>query len=832
MERCHETSYALHWSTVLHYEIGDKLGAGGMGEVFRARDTRLGREVALKFIAPQYREDADRRARLLKEAQAASALRSPAIATTYDIGESGPDLFIVMELVEGEPLSEQLQRAPLPVPTVLRMAGQIADALDEAHGLGIIHRDIKSANLILTPRGRVKILDFGLAKTIDVGDAPFGDQPTMAETQLGTVVGTVTYMSPEQALGQKVDHRSDLFSLGVVMYEALTGRLPFTGDTLAAVVDQVVRREPPAIARLNYDVPVRLQDIIRKLLAKSVSTRYQTAQDLLIDVKTLQKDLQRETQMGSAELATPTSNRDDNLLGYFGTGAPAAPATQTVAVLPFANITREPTDDWIGSGIAETVTADLKTIHGLTVLGRERVFDALRDLGSSDSGNLDERVSFDVGRQLRATWLISGGYQRLGDVIRITARGVDVESGTVIQTVKIDGQISDIFTLQDKIVYELSKGINLTLNESEVAAIERQETSSVEAYEARSRAMMNLLEGTPQALDRAIHLLEQATARDPNYAAAWSALGAAYDFKGQALSLPHLSHKAVEMERRAIEINPKLADAHRWLGLSLMSIAQYDDAIAAIQEAARLEPADANVYSSLGRAYWVGRGDLDAGIAHLERAAEINPDLGYAHLQLGMLYAIRGDYADAEASCRRAIDLQERFVSGREGLQIVGAYTRLGYVQYLRGAYADALRVFQKQVDALSASDHALKERSLIELNYKIGATYLRMDQPEDAERHFAQAMKSFEGRLARGADDPFTKYYIAGLCGLRGDLDHAVRYFEETLAQLPALNRARAALDPDFEALRADPRMSVLLQADPAPTVQGSASSPGGVVS
>ena len=694
--------------TVLHYELGDKLGAGGMGEVFRARDTRLGREVALKFIAPQYREDADRRARLLKEAQAASALRSPAIATTYDIGESGRDLFIVMELVEGEPLSERLQRGPLPVPRVLRMAGQVADALDEAHGLGIIHRDIKSPNLILTPRGRVKILDFGLVKTIGLDNPAVDDQPTMAETQMGMVVGTVAYMSPEQALGKKVDHRTDLFSLGVVIYEALTGRLPFIGDTLAAVVDQLVRHEPPALARLNYDVPVRLQDIVRKLLAKSVLERYQTARDLLIDIKTLQKDVELDAQMGSAEPATPTR-------------VPATSATRTVAVLPFANITREPTDDWIGSGIAETVTADLKTIRGLTVLGRERIFDALRNLGSSDSGNLDERVSFDVGRQLRATWLISGGYQRLGDLIRITARGVDVESGTVVRTVKIDGQISDIFTLQDKIVYELSKGIDLTLNASEVAAIEHPETSSVEAYEARSRAMMNLMEGTPQALDRAIHLLEQATERDPNYATAWAALGAAYDFKGQFQSLPHLSLKAVEMGRRAIEIDPKLADAHRWLGLSLLSIGSYDEAIAAIQEAARLEPGDANVCSSLGRAYWVGKGDLEAGIVHLERAADINPDLGYAHLQLGLLYALRGDHAEAEAACRRAIDLQERFVSGREGLQIVGAYTRLGYVQYLRGEYQDALHVFHQQVEALSGSDHALKERSLIELDCKIG---------------------------------------------------------------------------------------------------------------
>ena len=746
----------------------------------------------LSSSPPPYRGDPDRRARLLKEARAASALRSPAVATTFDIGEEGPDLFIVMELVDGEPLSDRISRGPISVPVVLHMASQIADALDEAQTLGIVHRDIKSANLIMTPRGRVKILDFGLAKMTGDGPGPGADQPTMAATQLGMVVGTVAYMSPEQAMGKAVDHRSDLFSLGVVLYEALTARLPFSGDTLAAVVDQIVRQEPPALARLNYDIPTRLEDIVRRLLAKMPSARYQSARELLVDIKTLRADLELDSPSVSSHALSSATRA-------------ASVPSNVVAVVPFANITREPEDDWIGSGIAETVTADLKTIRGLTVLGRERVFDALRHLGSSDSGNLDERVSIDVGRQLRARWLVTGGYQRLGPMIRITARAVDVESGTVVRTVKIDGEITNIFTLQDQIVYDLSRGINLTLNKSEVAAIEQKETESVEAYEARSRAMMNLLEGSPQALDRALHLLEKATQYDPNYAAAWAALGAAYDFKGSFLSLKELSHKAVEMERRAIALDPKLADAHRWLGLSLMSVGQYDDAIAAIEEAVRLQPADANNYSALGRGYWVGKGDLDAGIAHLERAAEINPDLGYAHLQLGLLYALRGELDHAESACRRAIDLQERFVSGREGLQIVGAYTRMGYVHYLRGELDEALRVFQQQVDALESSDHALKERTLIELDCKIGATYLRMKRTADADRHFSRAVKTFDRRLARGADDPFTKYYMAALYALKGETDRALRYLDDTIQHLPALNRTRARMDPDFDAVRTD---------------------------
>ncbi|MEE8130038.1 MAG: serine/threonine-protein kinase, partial [Vicinamibacterales bacterium] len=311
-------------STVLHYEVGDRIGRGGMGEVYRARDTRLGRWVALKFISPEYRSDPDRRARLLKEARAASVLSSPAIATTYDIAEDAQDLFIVMELVDGEPLSDRLRRGPLPVATTLQIATQVADALDEAHGLGIVHRDIKSANLILTQRGRVKILDFGLAKVTGLETAD--QQATMAETQLGTVVGTVSYMSPEQALGKRVDHRSDLFSFGVVLYEALTSRLPFEGETLAAVVDQILRHEPPALARLNYDVPARLQDIVRKLLAKAPSSRYQSARDLLIDVKALRKDLERESQV-DADLRLSSVDR------VLADASPG-PADNVVAVIP------------------------------------------------------------------------------------------------------------------------------------------------------------------------------------------------------------------------------------------------------------------------------------------------------------------------------------------------------------------------------------------------------------------------------------------------------------------------------------------------------------------
>ena len=629
-------------SIVQHYEIGDRLGSGGMGEVYRGRDTRLGRPVALKFIDPAHDRDPDRRARLLKEAQAAAMLRSPAVATTYDIGEDDGTLFIVMELVEGETLVERLRRGPLSVRQALGMTLQIADALDEAHGLGIIHRDIKAANLVLDDQDLVKVLDFGLAKFTGP-EADRGAAETMAQTSLGLVVGTVSYMSPEQALGRPVDTRSDLFSLGIVVYESLAGRLPFEGDTATALIDTLVHADPPPLSRLNYDVPPRLEDAVRKLLQKQPDARYQSARELLVDLRSVKEEL---GQRGPAEATSSLSG----LRVAVRPPPPPAPAN-SVAIIPFINITREPTDAWIGSGIAETVSADLKSIKGLTLLGRERVFDALRVLGSggrSGPGELDERVAVEVGRQLRATWLVTGGYQRLGDLIQITARFVEVESGTVTRTVKIDGAIGDIFSLQDKIVYELSQGMKLHLGDSEVAAIERQETASVEAYENRSRAMMNIMDGSPQALEHAILLLEKATTQDPQYAAAWAALGLAYDFKGSFTSLRELSEKAVTVGRRAIQLDPTLTDGHKWLGTSLLSLGRFDEAIGAISEAVRLEPDDAGAHQSLARAYWIGRGDIVAGITELERAIAINPDLGYAHLQLGLLYALRGNFVHVQ----------------------------------------------------------------------------------------------------------------------------------------------------------------------------------------
>lgn len=785
--------------TVQHYRIDRRLGAGGMGEVYRAEDVRLGRLVALKFLPHGLKADPESRARLLTEARAASMLRSPNIAVTYDIGEHAGSDFIVMEYVEGELLSQRVTNGPLPLRETVEVGLQVADALDEAHGRGIIHRDIKSANLMRTDRGLVKVLDFGLAKFVE--DRGSGTEVTQQQvTVAGMVLGTVSYMAPEQALGHPVDHRSDIFSLGVVLFELATGRMPFTGGSPTEIIDHILHEVPPPPSRYDAQIPSGFDAIVTHALDKTPSFRYQSARELRDDLRGIARDLDGAPRGTTSRIAA---------------SLPQGAVENSVAVMTFSNITREPTDDWIGTGIAETVSSDLKNIHGLTVIGRARVFDALRNLSSN--AQLDESLAIDIGRRLGATWVAVGGFQRLGELVRITANFVDVQSGQVKRTVKVDGRIGDIFALQDKIVFELTQGLNVALRGSEVADIERRETKSVEAYESFARGMMNLRLATRDSIERAISEFEEATRYDPEYAMAWAALGGAYQLKGSFMSIQDLVLKGLDMERRALALDPDLSDAYSWQGSALLALGRVDEAIRSVHEAIRIDPGNGQAHQALARALWVGKGDFAGAIPVFERSIVLNPEAGYSYLQLGLLLSWEGRYAEAERVLRRAVELQDQFISGNAGLQMIGANARLGYVYYLQGRYDDAIREYERGVAFLQASDHALKERSLIELEIKLGAAYQRAGRMESAREHFDRAVKKFESRVAKGADDPFTRYYIADLHALRGDPDRAFESLERVFNVQPALTAARIVRDPDLTSLSDDPRFSRFTE---APTV------------
>jgi len=558
-------------------------------------------------------------------------------------------------------------------------------------------------------------------------------------------------------------------------------------------VDAILNHVPAPVARYIADAPPQLETILRKVLEKNPEFRYQSARELYLDLRALRGDLDDHERHRGTRLGDSASHMH----------APAASAPgNAVAVVTFTNVTREPGDEWIGAGIAETVTADLKNVKGLTVIGRERIYDALRMLQSGDAAQLDDRFAIEIGRGLHARWIVSGGYQRLSDQLRITARFVEVETGVVLRNVKIDGGLSDIFSLQDRIVFELTDDLHLHLAGSEIAEIEKPETRSVAAYELFSRGMMTLRMASRDAPDRAISLFEKALALDQEYAEAWMGLGGGYQLKGNFLNLPELTEKAIDCERRAIALDPSLADAHTWLGAALLARGRMDEAMASLRRAVDLDPGQARPWAMLARGYWVGKGKVAEGIDALERAIAINPEFGYAHLQLAFLYTELQQYEKAEAAAGRAVDLQERYTSGEEGLLIVGAHTRLGYVYYRTGRYAEAVKEYQSELVFLSATDHMLKERALIELHQKLGAAYLRLGQAADAERHLKLAIRSYEERVASGADDPNTKYYAAVAYALRGDAERALKYLEDTFPKLGALNRRRIGHDPDLESV------------------------------
>jgi tetratricopeptide (TPR) repeat protein len=294
---------------------------------------------------------------------------------------------------------------------------------------------------------------------------------------------------------------------------------------------------------------------------------------------------------------------------------------------------------------------------------------------------------------------------------------------------------------------------------------------------------------------------------------AWAALGGAYGLKGSFMNLKDMLLKAVETEQRALTIDPDLADAHMWLGTALLNLGRVDDAIASIKQAIKLDPENGQAHQGLARAYWVGKGDFAAAIPEFSRSIELNPEAGYSYLQLGLLLAWEGRFEEAERICKRAVELQDEYLSGNAGLQVVGANARLGYVYYLQGRYQDAIREYERGLAFVSSSDHALKERSGIELNVKLGAAYHRLEKSDDAARFFGRAIKTFDHRVANGADDPFTRYYITCALALRGDTERALDSLERVARALPALTAARIRRDPDLDPIRNEPRFTALLQ-------------------
>lgn len=771
-----------------HYRVFERLGSGGMGDVYRAEDVRLQRIVALKTL----RGDDGRggTARLLAEARAASALTHPHIAVVYEIGQaehaSQPLDYIAMEFVEGRTLAAMTASGLNDLDVVLDIFEQIADALVEAERLGIVHRDLKPANVMVTPAGRVKVLDFGVAQRRPQV-AVAADDPTQTSDAVdlpGGFAGTVEYAAPEQLTGRPVDVRADLFSFGVMLYEIVGGRRPFPGQNAAQILETILTREVPPFPDRQRDPRLpALERLTRHLLARDRDKRLPSSVGLRGTIESIRTGR--------------------------GLSADDGDGDRTVAFAGFVNISGNADDDWLGTGITETLTTDAAQIDGVSVVPRERVSETLKTLRQS-SDAADERLFLQAARHLRARWVVSGGFQRALDAVRVTASLTDVGSGELVRTTRVDGSVHAIFELQDRLVRELASLLRAAI----APAASSPETEVVSAYEAFSRGLINRRAESFESLDRAVILFERAVALDPAYARAHIELGAAYGAKADYLSMPELNDRAVASLKRALDLQPGSARAWRELGATLTSLGQDVEAIAALNRALAIDPDEASALGSMGRVLFVRQARFREAAEWFERALEKNANAGWYWLQLAHCAALLRDYDRGERAAARAIELQEAFLSGREGLFIAGGYMRAGHLAALRGRDRDAIDFFQREIDFVVRTEHPLRHRIPVELNARLGAAYLRVGEARKADGVFDVALETFERRVRLGADDPFTRYYAAAIHALRGEAEPALAFLERAMTQQPAFTTARAAIEPEFEGLRSDSRFQRLVQA------------------
>ena len=498
-------SGSLVGQSVSHYKVTRKLGSGGMGVVYEAEDTRLGRRVAVKFLPPEMAQDTQLIERFQREARAASALNHPNICTIHSIEQHERQHFLVMELLEGQTLAQMMGRQPFSMDKLLPLAIQIADALESAHAKGIVHRDIKPANLWLTDRGQIKILDFGLAKiersAIPEAGSSASQMETMAGelTSPGAAMGTVSYMSPEQARGQLVDARTDLFSVGTVLYQLACGVLPFTGDTSAVIFDSILNRDPKPVEQVNPAVPPEFGRILSKLLEKDRSLRCQTATELKTDLNRLKRDLDSGSKR-AAELSDTKS------------GA-TKPAVKSVAVLYFENLSGVKEDEYLRDGITEDIITELSKIRGLNTFSRPTVL-AYRDKQVTPS---------QIGQQLRAAYVLTGSLRRSGNRLRITTQLVDTATDFPMWSERYDREMKDVFEVQDEIARKIAEALRVTLSPQELEALAIKPTENLQAYDLYLRGKRYARRQTRQDLEFALQMFENAVAMDSSFALAYAA---------------------------------------------------------------------------------------------------------------------------------------------------------------------------------------------------------------------------------------------------------------------------------------------------------------------
>jgi serine/threonine protein kinase/Tfp pilus assembly protein PilF len=568
--------------TMSHYRVTSQLGSGGMGVVYEAEDTSLGRRVALKFLPPELAQDGAALERFQREARAASALNHPGICTVHAIDQHDGQHFIAMELLEGETLSERIRRGPFDPLALVDLGIQIADALESAHAKGIVHRDIKPANIFINARGQAKILDFGLAK-MELKRNPDLSEATAARddlTKAGTTMGTVSYMSPEQARAQLTDARTDLFSLGAVLYQAATGVLPFQGESSAVIFEAILNRDPAPANQINPAVPAALNNILSKALEKDRNFRYQSATELKTDLLRLKRDLDSGSRRGSESSDSRKS-------------VSAAQTEKSIAVLYFENLSGIKEDEYLRDGVTEDIITELSKIKGLKIFSRATVL-SYRDKTVTPGA---------IGQQINAAFVLTGSLRRAGARLRINAQLVDTHTDFPLWSERYDREMKDVFEVQDEIARSIAEALRITLSPQEQQALAVKPTESLQAYDLFLRGKSYARRITRQDMQFALQMFENAIALDPKFALAHAAIA-------NVCALYHHHYeqaqrwldRAEEAVQHASALRPDMPEVQVAQGWILYTNGHHDEAAAKARAAIERKPDTESGYYLLGRA--------------------------------------------------------------------------------------------------------------------------------------------------------------------------------------------------------------------------------------
>jgi len=760
--------------TISHYRIIEMLGAGGMGVVYKAEDTRLHRFVALKFLSDRA-QDSQALERFRREAQAASALNHPGICTIYDIGEQGSRPFIAMEYIDGDTLRSHIGGKALPVEETLRLGIQIADALDAAHSDGIIHRDVKPSNVFVTRRGQAKVLDFGLAKLVPKGVAAStgvsGELPDSTSIA-GIISGTPSYMSPEQVRGDNLDQRTDIFSLGLLLYEMATGRQAFSGSTGGVIIEAVLTRTPVPVRSINPNIPPGLEEIIDKALRKDRDERYPHAADVRTNLQQLEggdysRGSAREKDAAAARSNVPARNFPAQSVA--SRPERVSKVIDSLAVLPFENTSRDPEHEYLSDGIPGSLINILAIIPKLRVMAQSTV---LRYKGRG----IDPQA---VGRELNVRAVLTGRIMQSGESLRIGAELVDVATGSQLWGAQYDRKLGDIFAIQDEISDEISGKLRLKLTRAEKKRLTKRETHDTEAYRLYLKGRHHWNRWTEDGFYKAIEHFQQAVERDPGYALAhtgladsyvllgWNGylrpidafpkgkmaamkalrldpdLGEAHTSLAAALWLHDWQWKEARSEfSRSLELNPNYPTANHWYAEFLMTMGWQADAVARMKKSQELDPLSLIISVAIGWAFYMAR-QYDDALAQLRRTVELEPHYPVTYWILGMLLRKMGNYELAITEGEKGVKLsggsplmsaalaQTFAIAGKrdQAIQILDDLTRLSLNKYVAAYFFAGIYVgLGEDNRAIECLEKAYEEHShwLIYLHIDPGMDGLR----------------------------------------------------------------------------------------------------------